>query len=198
MNRWLVSDWHLGDDRFVLLNRPFLSIDDMIRTFVVNHNNLVEKTDEVYFLGDICYQHNPSYLNYVDKFNGRKILVRGNHDRVFDNDSLKKYFVEIVDEGKGIELDIHNIPCFLTHYPKASKIDKFNIVGHIHNAWRIQTNMFNCGVDVNNWSPTSFNKIPKIYEAIKKFYDEDVFAAYFDTNQIYSNDLKKSYLNSIT
>jgi hypothetical protein len=34
-------------------------------------------------------------------FNGKKTLVRGNHDRVFSDDDLKPYFHTIIPDGGG-------------------------------------------------------------------------------------------------
>ena len=81
MATWLTADWHLGEDRFDLMGRPFQTVDQMIGTLVANHNTLVAKDDTVYMVGDVCYQKKPEFLDRVALFNGKKTLIRGNHDR---------------------------------------------------------------------------------------------------------------------
>jgi hypothetical protein len=56
----------------------------------------------------------PEYLNQVSRFNGTKILIRGNHDRVFTDEQLQPYFEQIIPEGDGIELNFYGIECYAT------------------------------------------------------------------------------------
>lgn len=184
MNTFFTSDWHLGEDRFELMSRPFQDIQQHIDFLVTNHNSLVKENDKVYVNGDVVYQKaDKKYLEQVSRFNGRKTLVRGNHDRIFSDDELKLYFEEIIPEGGGVELQVEGINCYLTHYPTMAKKDKFNLVGHIHSAWKFQLNSFNVGVDVNNFFPVCSSQIPKVLNAITNFYDFDVWAAYNEVNQ---------------
>lgn len=179
MNKWITADWHLGEDRMQIMQRPFSSSEEMLETLIEKFNSLVKPEDEVYFVGDIIYQKsNPSNLEYVSRFNGRKILFRGNHDRIFDDFTLSKYFYEIYGEKSGKLVKIQDIDCWITHYPVLSRADTFNLVGHIHGAWKYQLNMLNVGVDVHHFYPVNFDQIPFFYKAICEFYDEDVWCAY--------------------
>lgn len=196
MNKtWLCADWHLGEDRFDLMGRPFTTQLEMVNYLAAEHNKFVEPTDEVIMVGDVCYQKTPDFLQCVDMFNGRKTLIRGNHDKVFTDDKLAPYFHTIIKEGDGIEMDIHGIPCYITHYPTEGKPDRFNIVGHIHAAWKYQLNMFNVGIDVNHFRPVNIDKIPFHYKAISEFYDADVWVAYNKLNAPYfdTRGKKNSY-----
>lgn len=185
MKTWLVSDWHLGEDRFEIMSRPFKTQMEMIDLMVERHNNLVNPDDTVYVLGDVCYQKNPQFLSQVERFNGRKILVRGNHDQVFTDEDFSPYFEQIIPEGEGIEIDFDGIPCYLTHYPTQGVKDRFNIVGHIHAAWKYQLNMINVGVDVQHFRPVNASSIPFHLKAITEFYDKDVWVGYEELNAQY-------------
>lgn len=185
MASFACSDWHLGEDRFEIMGRPFTSVDGMIDTLVKNHNSMVKPEDEVYVIGDVCYQKHPEYLHHVDRFNGRKILIRGNHDRVITDEQFGKFFDKVIAEGSGIELDIGNVPCYLTHYPTRGKQARFNLVGHIHGAWKYQLNMLNIGIDVNHFYPVDLKTIPFHYKAICEYYDQDVWVGYSPINEIY-------------
>jgi calcineurin-like phosphoesterase family protein len=182
MKTWLTADWHLGEDRFELMGRPFTTRDEHIETLIQNHNALVAPTDRVIMVGDVCYQKTPEFLPLVARFNGVKTLIRGNHDRVFTDEQLAPYFDTVVEEGKGINVDVDGIPCYVTHYPTEGVFDRFNLVGHIHAAWKYQLNMFNVGVDVNSYRPVALDRIRFHFDAICKFYDKDVWVAYSDIN----------------
>jgi len=182
MKTWITADWHLGESRFEIMERPFSSIDEHNDYLITQHNNWVEPEDTVIVVGDVCYQKAPEYLQLVSKFAGKKVLIRGNHDRVFTDEQLNPYFDTIIEEGKGIEMDVNGIPCYLTHYPSEGKIDRFNLVGHIHGAFKYQLNSLNVGVDVHHFRPVNIDSIPFHLTAITKFYDMDVWAAYTKIN----------------
>ena len=183
--RWLVGDWHLGEDRFEIMGRPFTSVDEHVIFLVNEHNELVGKDDLVINVGDVCYQKNPRYLHYVNFFHGEKILIRGNHDRVFTDEQLKPFFSQIIPEGEGMMIDGLGFPAYATHYPSLGRIDCFNAVGHIHSAWKTQLNMLNVGVDVTHFKPTPIDKLRFFYQAISDFYDEDVWVGYHPVNAEY-------------
>ena len=189
---FLSADHHLGESRMNIMHRPFRSPEEMINILLINHNEIVQSNDIVYHLGDVCYQKTPHYLSNINDFNGRKILIRGNHDRVFTDDELSPYFEQIIAEGDGIEQDIQDIPCYLTHYPSCGRSDRFNLVGHVHSAWKYQLNMMNVGVDVHHFRPIDITTIPFHFEAICKYYDEDVWVAYNPINQQYLGQRGKS------
>jgi calcineurin-like phosphoesterase family protein len=182
MATWLTADWHLGEDRFELMGRPFASVDHMVNTLISNHNAVVGKDDTVYMIGDVCYQKAPEFLDRVAKFNGKKTLIRGNHDRGITDAQFKKFFEHVVPEGMGMELEVDGIKCYLTHYPTKGKADRFNLVGHIHAAWKYQLNSLNVGVDVHHFRPVSFDKIPFHFKAVCEYYDEDVWVGYNEIN----------------
>lgn len=186
MKTFLVADWHLGEDRMELLGRPFANAEDHINALRANHNGMVAPEDTVIMIGDVCYQKTPERLPLVAGFNGKKFLVRGNHDRGITDEQFKPYFEFIVPEGKGIEMvGPEGIPLFLTHYPSRSRADRFNIVGHIHSAWKYQLNMLNVGVDANHFRPTNLEKIPFYLKAITEFYDNDVWVGDHEANAPY-------------
>ena len=188
MQTWITADWHLGEDRFEIMQRPFGTPEEMGDVLKTNHNALVSPDDLVYVVGDVCYQKAPHWLPFVKEFNGRKILIRGNHDRVFSDNDLAPYFETIVPDGEGLNPcpGVSINPFYLVHYPSLARRDYFNLVGHIHGAWKFQLNSINVGVDVNHFRPLSTERdIPFFVKAISEFYDNDVWSAYSDANMSY-------------
>lgn len=194
---WLTADWHLGEDRFEIMGRPFKTQDQQVNELVARHNAVVAKNDTVYMIGDVCYQKKPEYLDRVALFNGKKTLIRGNHDRGITDAQFKKYFEHVIPEGMGMELlATDGTQCYLTHYPTRGREDRFNLVGHIHAAWKLQLNMLNVGVDVHHFQPVNLEAIPFYVRAICEFYDDDVWVGYDPINFVYKNKRGKkgSYL----
>lgn len=185
MKTWITADWHLGEDRFELMGRPFVAQQEHVYELVTRHNALVAPNDLVLVVGDVCYQKAPEFLEHVERFNGKKILVRGNHDRGITDEQFAPYFETIFADGSGFELDAAGVSCYVTHYPTEGRPDLFNLVGHIHSIWKYQLNSFNVGVDANHFFPVNIDRIPFHKAAIEQFYDEDAWAAYSPVNSSY-------------
>lgn len=185
MATWLTADWHLGEDRFEIMGRPFQTVDQHVNTLVANHNAVVAKDDTVYMIGDVCYQKKPEFLDRAALFHGKKTLIRGNHDRPITDAQFKKYFEHVVPEGMGIDLQVEDVKVYLTHYPTRGREDRFNLVGHIHGAWKYQLNSLNVGVDVHHFRPVNLDTIPFHFKAVCEFYDNDVWVGYDPINFIH-------------
>jgi calcineurin-like phosphoesterase family protein len=184
MPRFVTSDWHLGEERMAIMGRPFRDGRECVEAMIANHNRLVSQSDDVFVLGDVLYQKaDPGvWLPEVARFHGRKVLVRGNHDRGLSDEDFSPYFAEIVEDGGGFDLDADGIECFCTHYPTRGVGHVFNLVGHIHGAWKVQLNMLNVGVDAHHFRPVSLVDVAFWNRAVTEFYDEDVWVAYHDQN----------------
>lgn len=187
---YFTADWHFGDDRLELMGRPFRNMDHYIDTIITNINEKVKPDDTLIVVGDVVFQGCPnphSFLKELKYINGRKILIRGNHDRIFSDDDLLPHFEKVIDEGLGVEWMFDKIPFYITHYPTLGNKYRFNLVGHIHGAWKVQLNMLNVGVDVHHFRPVSQEQVLFAYNAISNFYDADVWVAYHETNDYWLN-----------
>jgi calcineurin-like phosphoesterase family protein len=185
---WFTSDWHLGDPRQKILGRPFQDEIEAFKEMKKLHNSLVSPDDTVYFVGDAVYQKADKpleWLEAVEEFNGKKYLCRGNHDRIFTDEELLTVFEDVVAEDDGYLVKVPRLVTWVTHYPSQGKEEYFNLVGHIHSAWKFQLNMANIGVDVHHFRPVNENEIADFLNAITNFYDEDVWIAYNEINYNY-------------
>jgi len=98
-NLFLISDTHFGHAKFLTfktasgeLIRKFDSVEQMDQTMIDNWNKVVNKNDQVYHLGDVVI--NRKFLQVLDQLNGKKVLIRGNHD-IFKIDDYTKYFKDV-------------------------------------------------------------------------------------------------------
>lgn len=112
---YFTSDLHFGHSGIITMqNRPFSNTAEMNRILLRNYNALIHKDDTVYILGDICHHLSLEEANnIIGKMNGKKILIRRNHDKKYD----EKLFDEICD-FKTVSLNGRYFA--LMHYPMLS------------------------------------------------------------------------------
>jgi calcineurin-like phosphoesterase family protein len=162
-NLFLISDTHFGHAKFLTfvkddgsLIREFSSVEEMDETMVANWNKVVNKNDQVYHLGDVSIARKD--LKILERLNGKKVLIRGNHD-IFKITDYLPYFKDIRGSHK---LDKTFI---LSHYPlHTSTIPDgiLNFHGHIHyrkvmlDDRNIDPKFYNLCVEHHNYSPIPF------------------------------------------
>jgi calcineurin-like phosphoesterase family protein len=147
VNRFVISDHHLGHtnswEKFKLSDgsplRPFTSTEEMNETMIDRHNAKVKEQDTVYFLGDVVI--NKKYLELVKRMNGRKILIRGNHDIFKDEDYREVGFQQI--HGVRVFVDKFIMSHIPLHPDCVSERFRVNVHGHLHanQVMRTRTNM---------------------------------------------------------
>ncbi len=136
VNRFVISDHHLGHtnswEKFKLADgsplRPFTSNEEMNETMIERHNAKVKEQDTVYFLGDVVI--NKRYLELVKRMNGRKILVRGNHDIFGDDDYYSVGFEQI--HGVRVFVDKFILSHIPLHPDCVTERFRVNVHGHLH------------------------------------------------------------------
>lgn len=107
--------------------RVFDDTTHMHEHIIKQHNSVVMPEDTVFFLGDLTLSRSSESLEMLNRFNGRKILVKGNHDVAKIEDYLK-YFLDVcsvVEIGKKI---LTHIPI----HPRCVGRWNLNIHGHLH------------------------------------------------------------------
>jgi calcineurin-like phosphoesterase family protein len=129
MKTYLFSDSHLNHGNIATYcDRP-ANFTELIGE---RWNRLVKLDDVVIHLGDVAIGDLAASREIIDRLNGRKILVRGNHDRKHSNTwwMTKGGFTFSCDSMvfRG---------CWLTHEPAQFLPDgcNLNIHGHLHNIW---------------------------------------------------------------
>ena len=150
-------------------NRPFENIQEMNQILIQNYNAVVHKNDTVYILGDIS-NHLPMYManELISRLNGKKILVKGNHDK---KDDLE-LFEEICDFKT---VSLNGLYFALMYYPMLSWPKKnsgsIQLHGHIHahEEYNLQNKAdgirrYDVGVDANNYYPVLVKQIIEFFE----------------------------------
>ena len=130
---FLTSDTHfghLGVCKFLCSDgvtkiRPWTDPDQMDEDMVARWNDRVRPTDKVYHLGDVVI--NRKSLKILDRLNGDKVLIKGNHD-IFKLGDYTKYFRDIRSYHVMNGLILSHIPV----HPESLYRFGCNIHGHLH------------------------------------------------------------------
>lgn len=158
---FFIADLHLGHKNIIeYCNRPFNSIDDMNIALIDNWNKMVGDDDKVFMLGDFALSSNENIIRWGKALRGKKVLVRGNHDRAPDTVYYEAGFQYVYQYPV-----FWNQTFLLSHAPITTNIGEvINIHGHIHNnpiGDECQTdNSFLCvSAEMVNYKPIDFKQI---------------------------------------
>jgi calcineurin-like phosphoesterase family protein len=173
-NIWLTADTHFSHFNILAYcQRPYCSTHEMNVDITNKWNDLIQKEDIVYHLGDFSFGNPEKHLS---KLNGKITLIYGNHDRKKYN----KYFCEVKQTQ---ELIIGEFKCLLTHIPlidseyykkdKWPSLDLINqydniFCGHIHQRWKVNDKHINVGVDVWDMKPNNINDLYIFLKQLKE------------------------------
>jgi calcineurin-like phosphoesterase family protein len=147
------SDPHFSHENMAKA-RGFKSIEEHDNHIIEKWNQKVSKRDVIWLLGDLTMEkRSPYYL--LERLNGLKRVVAGNHDRPQDTKELLKYVESIsgMVKYKGF---------ILTHCPiHESEIHQFrgNIHGHVHAKSLTDYRYFNVCAENLNYEPISFQEL---------------------------------------
>lgn len=172
MTDWFTSDWHFFHPAIIgYCNRPYKTERAMREDIVSKHNEVVKPEDTVYVLGD-CGMLGRDKLSklrpVLNKMNGTKHLILGNHDEG------KPFTYERIGFTTVHTALQYNDFTIMRHDPAAANVmpDKLWLVGHVHNVFHITIDpivCYNVGVDVNNFYPVNLKQIE---DAIKDIADD--------------------------
>lgn len=128
MNVYLISDTHFNHARIATYcDRP----PDFTERIIRNWRHTVRPEDLVIHLGDVFIGGVAGWREVYPQLTGRKILVRGNHDRQRSPTWWMENGFDAVNDGmvfRGV---------WLTHEPATSRAGgcDLNVHGHLHNIW---------------------------------------------------------------
>lgn len=126
--QFFTSDTHFSHQNIIrFCDRPFKDTDHMDEEIIRRWNSVVSEDDTVWHLGDVALGPIATSLPKVGRLNGYKILVVGNHERIFGGESAKhrdrfqpeyeKVFDEIYDNIEFTNFDGIDQEVALSHFP---------------------------------------------------------------------------------
>ena len=123
---WFASDHHINHAnirQYTERHKYFTDLDEMNEALIANHNSVVTEDDIVYFVGDFAMGKIVESLPYAARFNGRKILILGNHDRPWPGNKPTQISHWLPEYEKYFEVKFHDYieingqNCEIVHLP---------------------------------------------------------------------------------
>ena len=172
---FFTSDLHFGHERLCLGLRGMTSkeSDELI---INNWNKVINKRDIVYILGDVTMENPKAISSYMNRLNGTKIVVGGNHDDKRCCAELAK--IGIVVMGVCVYKGF-----LLTHIPVVEQEMvhfRGNIHGHIHkqsgtyNPESPSGRYYNVNTEFHNYTPILFEEIEKSFMLLNNENDNNL------------------------
>lgn len=161
--------------------REFDSVEDMNECIISRWNEMVSPQDRVWILGDVFLGSEAEGLALVNRLQGQKHLITGNHDAVWSGhrDGYKHFrpwleSFETIQAFARRRIAGHTV--LLSHFPfqgagDHTAIERYTryrfpddgshlIHGHVHEAWKQNgPRMLNVGVDMWSYYPVSMEII---------------------------------------
>lgn len=166
MKLFASSDHHFYHKNIIkYAERPFDITDencviDNAKLMIENHNAVVKDDDIVLLVGDLSCGlkgREEHFQGLLKLLNGKKILIRGNHDYQPKEFYLDAGFVDVVDYIEVGKYFISHYPCYESKWNRAQEKSQLNVInretcefvihGHIHNK------------DPNSWEPDGITRI---------------------------------------
>jgi calcineurin-like phosphoesterase family protein len=134
-----ISDLHIGHENVLRFDqRPFENMFQMENVIIDNWNKNVKKHDRTYILGDTIWSPKfKDWKEFLDKLNGQKVLIVGNHDAKDQTLAKLKKENVILDYKYMDVITVGNKKVILSHSPQPFYFKQYspNVVhlyGHVH------------------------------------------------------------------
>jgi len=189
---WFTADLHSGHPKIIdICNRPVYVnyegekslknpeyrnlLDQAHNDWLVKEvfNKWVKRKDIVFILGDLSMAKRIDAEKFIDRLNGNKFLILGNHDKNIHNSTRFSQITQIKDftfSRKNPDINIHIVLC---HYPLASWNRKmygsWNLYGHVHGRYKNSGLSLDVGIDNSEIGWKSIN----LYEVCKIMQDKE-------------------------
>jgi calcineurin-like phosphoesterase family protein len=127
-------------------------------TLIRNWNKTVGKRDVVYFLGDLAFSkgNRQRVQNFIKSLNGKKIFIRGNHDRF-----LKSYHHFVLKYRRQYFYLVHNPSDIPASWPG------WAISGHTHQKGKFidkENKRINVSPELTEYKPVNIKYILRLIE----------------------------------
>ena len=132
-----IADMHFDHEDIIAYdNRPFDSLNQMNEALVENWNRVVAPGDLTWILGDFCTGDSDRWRSLLNRLNGRKALIIGNHDDLSTVSALSGLFEDVAEYREIEDGDRHVVLC---HYPILGFHDHYfgwvHLYGHVDTSY---------------------------------------------------------------
>lgn len=171
MKIWLSSDYHLNHDKeFIWKARGFKSVEEMNEAIITRNNELVSPEDTLIICGDLMLGGADKLeegLALLNRMNGRKLVVGGNHDTTARREAYLKAGIPVFDAYAFTYRKYH---FYASHYPtltgnlekESLKQVTCNLFGHTHQTTNFYNEIpfiYHVGVDSHNCYPVHLDTV---------------------------------------
>jgi calcineurin-like phosphoesterase family protein len=170
---FFTSDHHFGHANILRhCNRPFGSVEEMNEELIRRWNERVLPGDEVYHLGDFALTTGPELATILDRLNGTKYLIVGNHEGAALSNKKKFKWVKEYHELKVPDADCANGVQRLVLFHYAMRVwrgdyrSTWHLYGHSHGNLPDNPDAlsFDVGVDCHNFYPLAYAEVKAIMQ----------------------------------
>lgn len=162
---FLISDTHFGHANILTFKkqngdplRSFHNIVEHDEHLIEQWNKTVSPNDKVYHLGDVGFKNFTNLSLILNRLNGTKVLIKGNHDN-FKLSQYQQYFKDVRASHILDKFILTHIPI----HPESVGRWKANIHGHLHDNSLKDNRYFNVSVEKTNYAPLDFEFIRSLY-----------------------------------
>ncbi|GIO30780.1 MULTISPECIES: metallophosphoesterase family protein [Paenibacillus] len=155
---FVISDHHFGHQNIIdFESRPFATAEEMDEYMINQWNEIVEKEDKVFHLGDFSFYNKEKTKAIVQRLHGKKFLILGNHDR----GRSKAWWLDAGFEEVSEYPIIYGGFYLLSHEPMYMNkhMPYVNVHGHIHGQKYEGKHYFNACVEHWDYKPVDFEAI---------------------------------------
>ncbi len=165
---YIITDTHFGHES---LKTSGLRPKDFEERIINNWLSSVASDDTIIHLGDIGITNDENTLRQIRSLTGRKILLRGNHDK-----NSSEYYMNLgidfcCDE---MVLTVAGIKILFSHRPRYNHSYDINIHGHHHSIYYPNVNklFLPVALEVMGYAPIPIDKIfeKKLIGLVTRYY----------------------------
>lgn len=161
---WFTADWHIDHANIIqYCNRPFSSVEEMNQVIFDNNFSVFQKTDTVYYIGDLVFGSERRAEFILSKFPRNTFFIKGNHD----NSAVIRVaarMCQAVWDLKRIRIEKQHI--VLCHWAMRvwdlSHHGSWQCYAHSHAELPPIGLQHDVGVDNNNFKPVNFDMLKEI------------------------------------
>ena len=192
MSVFFTADTHFGHKNVIAFcKRPYTNVEEMDEDLILKWNETVGVEDVIYHLGDFAFMDKIRTAATIQRLNGRKVLLMGNHDKRSRAFYLESGFAFVYKlkygESQPYWTENEEVGFRMAHFPFKDVMGEYDqrdylverapsraeqivplVHGHVHEAWLTRPNLVNVGVDVHDLKPIPLSKVLELVESVRE------------------------------